>query len=364
MDLNEQTNQQETQDVTPERLPKTYGEKKYDFIFGTVINFWVNLLSSAAFTYWVSHSTSKIKLPFSPEAKAPSEYQKEMADWLSETAALKGINNQQERHERAYSMVNLFTLLMPGNVIMIPSVWLGAKFKKPIVEYFDRQHYDDATLHSDEIQARHDVVETEERPTLFGAIVGRLGTIGATQTVARFIGSEGNFISKFGKKQGIGMLEKFPGVDPLADKIGITIGDGIHSLAPETVENINENFAKRGYHWSPQQQKAATETGAPLTGRYDKTVQNFLRYMTADTVYTFVTSNTIHPFLNLVKKFIPGMTYKPTLAPRVAMSLAPESMAVETTAPASQTEQPSARITQPQHVALLSTEPLAVGVSV
>lgn len=39
---------------------KTFGEKTYDFVFNNLINFWANLGISAAFTYWVNHSTKPI----------------------------------------------------------------------------------------------------------------------------------------------------------------------------------------------------------------------------------------------------------------------------------------------------------------
>lgn len=281
---------------------KTFGEKKHAMIFGTAINFWVNLLSSAGFTFWVAHSTSKIKLPGMENAVAPREIQNKLSAWVENQFFMKGIENSVTRGERAHSMATLFTLLIPGHLIMIPSVWLGAKYKSAIVNHYDRKHYGDEAMQSPELQKRHELIEQEDKPTIVGAIVSRVGSFIATQLVARFIGTPDNLINKVGAKS-------FRGMDPIAIDIGGSIGEGLNKVAPETISKINKRFETHGYNWSTAQKKNAT-LASKVVGPYNQAVDNFSRYVTQDVLYTLVTSSTVHPILNFTKKFIPGLTYQ------------------------------------------------------
>ena len=284
---------------------QTYGEKKHAFIFGTAINFWMNLVASAGFGFWVAHSTNEIKLPFLSNKVSPRQIQIDFGNWIEKRFFMQGIKDPAIRMERSQSMATLATLLTPGHLIMIPSVIVGARTKADIVEYYDRKHYGDEAMESPELKKHHEDIRAEDQPTLFGAVFSRAGSFLATQTVARLVGTPGNFINKMGVKS-------FRGMDPNAIDIGASLGQGMEKVAPDTIGKINKHFETNSYDWSASQRKDP-EMGHLVKGPYNKAVDNFMRYMTADVLYTLVTSTTVHPILNFAKKYIPGLTYTPKL---------------------------------------------------
>lgn len=310
---------------SPERVlasgEQSFGEKFHDGFFKVFINFLVNLFASGVFSFWVAHSRNPIKLPFiAKEIEPLSVLQSRATRWLSEQPIMNGLKDQTTKIERAQSMVGLFTLLMPGHFVMIPSLWLGSKFKPQIVKTLNEWKYGRETVEqSPELQARQAALECEERPTLFGALVARAGTVLATQAVARTIGSPNNWANALGEKTNIGVLKRFGGMDPLAGKIGDQIGNGIERVTPGLAKPFNRYFSTHGYEWAEWQTRANPSlAGTP----YDKAASNLSRYITMDVLYTFITAVTLHPILNFVKQYIPGIKQRSVPAVRSPASAA------------------------------------------
>lgn len=288
------------QDVSPLAKDKTYGEKQYDFVFNTVLNFWVNLTTSAAFSLWAAHSTGKV--PFMKEGTTPRMVQQNLANYLEDSWMMKFIKDPEVRKERAFARAETLTLVTPGHFIMIPSVWLGAKIKPAFVRYMDKRHYGAGSENDPSLEYRHQLIDAEAKPTFLGAIVGRVGTVAATQVTAALVGTDNNLVNKLGKSVGIQGIAESKGLNQYAGKIGDSIGDGIHSIAPKTVNRINDKLS-RSLDWSEAQCKAGKAVGP-----YNRGLQNFIKFTAMDTLYTAVTAGSIHPIMRLVRK-LPSMTY-------------------------------------------------------
>lgn len=333
----------------------TYGERLYETVFHHGINFWFNLVTSAAFTYWVSHSKNPIKLPFvehipqmpvieripvvrniasflTREHRAPSVIQKSLAENIEKFAPLRafGTYGSEMRNGVAKTMAGVFTLTTAGHFVMIPSVWLGAKIKASFVKNADRKHYGAEAMEDPALKLRHAMIEAEERPTLFGTVLGRAGTILATQTTAYTVGNATQNIPRIiGTKFNIPFLKKFTGIDHFTEMAGDKIGGAVGEMIPGT-EKLNERIrtlGPKGYDFSNAQHDHFAELGVgPL--KYGQKVphptdpksmvgggfaEHFGKYLVSDVMYTAVTSVTIMPAINFMKKFIPFMTYKPTL---------------------------------------------------
>jgi len=320
--MREQMNEEEQKlpetntQLSPFAKEETYGEKKYHAFFNVFINFWVNLGVSAVFTYWVSHSTNPIKLPFSDRKfPSPSELQKRVAHGIHNLPFMRvfGLKDNPDpnnmRVVAAGKMANTLTLVTAGHPIMIPSVWLGAKIKPAFVRYFDRKHYGDEAMESADLKARHAAIDVAERPTFIGAVVGRIGTIFATQFTTYSIGSSTNAINWTGKKLGIQRVANFPGIDKIAEVFGNNLGRVPEELMPKRTAAIDEHLSANGYNWSGGQLNDYPELkGQP----YKRSAQHLGKYLAQDVLYTVVTATSISPIINTMKKFIPGLTYKPT----------------------------------------------------
>ena len=337
MDRNEQKIATEK---APMRSPfaeeKSYGEKKFDRIFGTLTNFWANLLLSGVFSFWVKHSRNPIKLPFvEKEFVSLNEWQSRLINRLDGHAVMKSIENPVIRHKRSEAIVNLFTLLIPGHFIMIPSVWLGSKFKEPLVRHWDKKHYGAEAMEHPDMVARHLTLATEDKPTFFGAVVGRLGTVAATTATARIIGSEENWANVLGEKINSGALKRFKGMDPVASEVGSEIGGIMEKLAPKRIKALNNHFAANGYTWSEAQIKdvALGKSSLPVAGPYTHGVDDASRYIAQDVMYTFITSAGIHPIMRLLNKVLPGMKYTPKLTSEQMIAIDPKLAALPTAAP-------------------------------
>ncbi|MBN8542960.1 MAG: hypothetical protein J0M34_01700 [Alphaproteobacteria bacterium] len=361
---------------------KTHGEKTHHAIFNSALNFWLNLTASAAFSYWAAHSHNKIKLNIGPIKPinfkglnvnhSPSEIQTNLGNWLlTKTPLFKGLSNKnyEEARKRSHAVAEVVTLLMPGFAIMVPSVWLGEKYKSSIVRYFDKQKYGEHPEDNPVIAERYAILDAQKRPTLLGAVTARFGTMALTMGTSRLIGSEGNFIHGFGKAIKAGdikplagskaanyvgnALEQFPGVNPIAGNIGTEIGTVINRMLPQSwSKGIVKFFSKHDYSWSNDQMKRAahdladtnlvakaqagsesakatlveaekTLIGKPfleaakhgkpskdVINNYDQPLQNFSKYISMDVLYTLITATAVHPVLNLLG-FIPGMKYTP-----------------------------------------------------
>jgi hypothetical protein len=319
MKKKQQDNVFEGQGISPLANDKTYGERKYNLVFNHLINFWLNLSVSAMFTYWVTHSIKPIKLPFREKLiPAPSEIQQIITRFIHGLSPMNFFGPKSEydihnpsssqRATAANTLSNVLTLVTAGHFIMIPSVWLGAKIKAPFVEYFNRRHYGDAAMEDPSLVARHKAIEMEERPTLLGAIFGRIGTVFATQFTGYTIGNSMNVVGLAGRKFNIPGLRDFPGIDAIAETAGNKLGEVAMERAPGWTANLDETLRENGYSWSKRQLMDKPERASIP---YRRAPLHFGKYLAQDVLYTFVTAGTIAPAINFLKKYLPGMTYMP-----------------------------------------------------
>ncbi len=283
---------------------KTFGEKAYSGIFDWGINFGVNLFLSAAFTHYVKHASKPIWKGASFGKgffhEAPEAAFNNVRNWMQKTTGFS--------ENTAARMADALTLTTAGTVVMIPSVWLGAKIKDDFVNSLDNWWYGKDVAKNDAwIQARHEQIENGPKPTLIGAVVGRVGTMAAVQLTAATVGSNTNMLKKLGDKTNIGWLKKFEGLDYYSKKIGHAAGTAITDAMPEASAKLDRYAQKIGFHHSAEQLAADSKltTHTPYTG----TLSDYTRYTSLDTMYTAVTMYTIHPIINAAKSFIPGMTY-------------------------------------------------------
>ncbi len=323
MNAPEQDNNLDKQQVSLVAKDMTFGERTYDFVFNQLINFWVNLVASAAFTYWVSHSQSGFKL-LGKEFSAPSVIQQKIAKGLHDAPPLGAFGEKaaydihnpptSNRAKAANTLSNVLTLVTAGHFIMIPSVWLGAKIKAPLVEWLNRGHYGADAMEDPSLKLRHAAIRLEERPTLLGAFVGRIGTIIATQLTGYSIGNASNVVRTLGKHLKSPILQSFPGVDGLAEVAGNKLGQTVEELMPHNTTKLDTRLREPAaggtrYDWSKNQiQHNPSLKDTP----YQRASQHMGKYLAQDVLYTFVTAATIAPAINFAKKFVPGMTYKPT----------------------------------------------------
>src|SRR5689334_12134103 len=112
----------EQKKVSKLEVEKTYGEKIHSFIFDQALNFWANLILSGMFNHWAHNRSEPLKLLGN---KSPMDYYENTRSWIRNRLpeSLRGPKGP------ATAMANTFTLSIPGHIIMIPSVWLGAKIK-------------------------------------------------------------------------------------------------------------------------------------------------------------------------------------------------------------------------------------------
>lgn len=332
MDRDEQKKAYDTPVISPLAKDKTYGERWYSTIFDWGLNYWTNLLASAGFSQYAEHATRPIKLWGMKEAASPRELQEKLAKWIVEKDPfmngkipftqidnplpfMGGFKNKMLAEkpaaeaavaiaERSMARARSLTLLMPGFLIVIPTVWLGAKIKPWLVEALNKRHYGAEAMDDPTLKARHQAIEAEARPTFLGALVGRMGTMLAVQFTAQAVGSRNNFVNKIGEKYNNESLKKF-GIDPLTESVGNTLGGAM----PQLVRERYNGFARRlGFDWSKEQVKAFGKTGP-----YSTATEDLGRFIAADTVYTLVTALTIHPLLKLLQ-YVPFMSYKPKVA--------------------------------------------------
>ncbi len=288
--------------ISPLANEKTYGERWYTRIFDWGLNYWVNLFASAAFSQWVENGTRRIRLPF-VEPASPRELQQKLAQWFKKSPFMRGMSAEVAA-ERSMARARALTLLLPGFLVMIPSVWLGAKIKPMFVEWLNRRHYGDEAMDDPSLQARHQAIRAEDQPTFLGAFTARVGTFFAAQATAQLVGSDRNILNKLGEKTNSKFLREVA-VDPVAKKIGNVLGEAV----PLSIQQRSNRFAERiGLDWSKEQQ-----TVEGLRGPYTKAAQDFIKYVSLDTIYTLVTAGTIRPFMKLLRH-LPFMSYKPKVA--------------------------------------------------
>lgn len=308
--------------ISPLAKDLTFGEKKYDRIFNFDINFMVNLLSSAAFTTWMSHARTPIKLPFAKEKIAPYMIQKKWAEGISKLPIMQlfGDKTSAARISVSKTMAGILSLTFAGHFVMIPSVWLGSKFKSQLVNKWDREHYGEDAQEDPSLKLRHAMVAAEERPTLLGAVLGRLGTIFATQFTGYTVGNGNNIPSLIGRKCNIGFLKNFKGLDYFTELMGSKVGSVVTEVMPKSTEKVNTVFRNKQYGWSNIQLDTHPElNGLPYGTTTEKGYgggipEHFGRNLVADILYTIVTASTISPAINFLKKYIPGITYKPEVS--------------------------------------------------
>ena len=336
MAINEHTKQPSQPTISPLANDPTYGERVFQRIYGPGLNFGLNLIVSAAFTYWVNHShtpitiSAKLKkiLPkeiIDKSPARPAEFQSALAQWAAKTPIMNLFKTQEIRDKAAHSMAGVFTLTAAGHVVMIPTVWLGAKVKSPFVEWVDKRHYGSEAMNDPSLKARHEAIRHEERPNLFGAVIGRLGTVVATQTAAYTIGHDMNFFVMAGKKwPRFKFLQKMTGIDNFTEFSGDRIGGMISEAIPKQMAQLNQALAKKNYGWSLNQAEKFPKIGLSANMPYGTRrlgtdgvmhgggfAEHYGRYAVSDILYTLVTALTIAPAINFSKKFIPFMTYRP-----------------------------------------------------
>jgi hypothetical protein len=302
MDKTVQKKENEKPTLSPLAKDKTYGERMYHRIFDVGINFWLNLILSGVFTFWVRHYEKPIwgegtmlgKLGIGKKLSAKGisnlrELHHAKVEQIAEGAFMKSsllnLDSHELRAKRAESVVNVFTLQIPGHFIVIPSVTIGAKYKASIVRYFNRKHYGDEAMQSPELIARHHAIEAEERPTFLGAVMGRLGGMFVNMGLSSLIGSPNNLLNKMGAKN-------FKGIDPVAGRIGEHMGNVARDISPQAIEKTDRWFMRNGF-----------DKGT--------SINDLGRFISQDVMYTISTSSTIYPVVNFLRKHIPGMTYKP-----------------------------------------------------
>lgn len=316
MDHDPQKKADDTPVISPLAKDKTYGERWYHSVFDWGLNYWTNLLASAGFSQYAEHATRPIKLWGMKEAASPRDIQQNLAGWLrAHDPMMKSLQRKLESSEglakateviaeRSMARARSLTLLMPGFLVVIPTVWLGAKIKPWFVETLDKRHYGDEAMTDPTLQARHEAIRAEARPTFLGAFIGRMGTMLAVQFTAQAVGSRNNFVNKIGEKYNNESLKKF-GIDPLTESVGNSLGGAM----PLAVRERYNGFARRrGFDWSEEQRLALGKTGP-----YSTATEDLGRFVAADTVYTLVTALTIHPVLKLLQ-YVPFMSYKPKVA--------------------------------------------------
>lgn len=302
MNRTEQKKEDQAPVVSPLANEKTYGERKYTQIFDWGLNYWGNLLASAGFSQWIEHGSRPIKMLGDI---APRDIQKKFGEVIERTF-LNGMRGRLTASEgasvanaavtrRGMAVARSLTLLTPGHFIMIPSVWLGAKFKPQIVEWFNKRHYGEDAMDDPSIKARHQAIEAEPRPTFLGTFTARIMGAIAVNFLSLTVGSDKNFVqTKLGVKN-------FTGVDPFTENLGDRLGGAM----PESARNAANKLAQRaGLDWSN------TQRAKGASGPYTNAFQDFGRFTVADTVWTAVTALLIRPFVKLIR-FIPGMSYKP-----------------------------------------------------
>ena len=320
MDRNEQNAGTEKPKLSPLAQEKTYGEKKFDFLFGNVLNFWVNLVASAGFTFFVNHAGSGV-------FKTIRDKQEQWTESLSKQSWVRTEGNIEASQRQAKSIINVLTLLTPGHLVMIPSVWLGEKFKAPIVKYWDRKHYGDEAMDNPELKARHDAIATAEKPTFIGTLAGRAGGAMVNIGISRLIGSQENYISKAGKKYNNPSAEGFAGIDATADSFGKHGGEALAKIAPRPTGWMNKLLSKNNTYSSDQitAWNNGVKSGADLTKLVDVTkpynlgFDNFSRYLVQDVMYTISTAAFVKPIVMGLRHILPGMTYKVPPTPDMDM---------------------------------------------
>lgn len=315
MDHDPQKKTDDTPVISPLAKDKTYGERWYHSVFDWGLNYWTNLLASAGFSQYAEHATRPVKVLGMKEAASPRDLQQKLAGWLRDhDPMMKSLQKKVEANEglakateviaeRSMARARSITLLLPGFLVVIPTVWLGAKIKPWFVETLDKRHYGDEAMTDPTLAARHQAIRAEARPTFLGAFIGRLGTMFAVQFTAQAVGSRNNFVNKIGEKYNNESLKKF-GIDPLTESVGNTLGGAI----PLGLRERYNGFARRrGFDWSEEQRLSLGKTGP-----YSTATEDLGRFIAADTVYTLVTALTIHPVLKLLQH-VPLMSYKPKL---------------------------------------------------
>jgi hypothetical protein len=325
--------------------PKTYGEKMHSRIFDVGINFGANLLVSAAFTYWVRHSTKTIgslaplknirpkEGTFWHKAlnKSPSAFYEQVVNTFHKSPLLTIVENEKSRRGVAEAMANIFTLNFGGHGVIIPSVWLGEKYKNRIIEHFDRKHYGDKAEQPEWVKARHEAIQNTPKPSFLGSIAGRTGTMFATVGVAYTLGARDNVIKEIGKAVNSKTLQKFNGLDPTSEKWGTIVGHKIKDALPKhSNEKINRYMREKGFGHSIDQAAQITgmdaaenfakleaariaKTGPAGThaygGKSGSVIPDFTRFTFLDTMTTVVTAGLIGPITRGLQK-LPGMSYK------------------------------------------------------
>lgn len=315
------------------RMPateKTYGEKVHNFVFNKLINFWTTLAVSGLFVYWFKHSTTKI--PFLG-GKVASEFHDGFRKTFQKMGVVKTLGRTEKGAEEVGNvMADALSINLPGTLTILPSAWLGAKYKTQIVEAIDRRHYGVNAEDNPAIAERHQIIRDEKKPTFLGAATARIGTMGASVGASFLIGADKNLLKRAGVKN-------FNGIDQFAGRLGEGAGRVIAESTPAVTRSVDTIARKMGTDWT---------RGPQNTPGFNNALEGIMKYTSLDVMYTIITSSTITPFVKAIKN-LPFMSYQETPKASVAKPVAvakpvPEEVKAEKTVPHDAADRPRAHV--------------------
>lgn len=293
---------------------KTWGERTYDNIVYKVFGFGVNLGFSSYLTYWINHSNRHV--PFTQST--PRNISENVKNWFYDsiltgskanaTRDHAGLQINKGRSSIASAMGNALILTMGGH-ILIPIVKIAEDKKTRIVQWLDKRHYGEDGVQAPEIQAAHDRIAEEIRPTWTSTILSRVVSMGTVQIAARTVGHENNFIKIGGKKISAPFVQEFPGIDKGAEEIGAAIVE--KGYLPSSIKNATDRFLISSTKSDPMYRDKIRENEyrdrAPTT--------MLLKYGVSDIIYTALTASVIKPANNWFMRNFSFMRKEPEKTP-------------------------------------------------
>lgn len=268
---------------------KTWGEKVYHNVVYRIFGFGVNLGVSSYLTYWINHSERNV--PFTQST--PHKASESLKSWFNKSWVTKNPPFMKEvlpevRANRAKVMGNALILTMGGH-ILIPIVKLFEDHKTGIVKWLDEKHYGKEGVEDPGIQAAHERVAQELRPTWLSTALARIVSIGAVQISARTIGTKENFIKRIGEKGNIPYVKDYPGIDRGAEEMGAAVVE--KGYLNEGLKNATNSFLVKSTR-SPG--RITDSIGAGITKTREPATM-LLKYGFSDIIYTIITAAIIQP---------------------------------------------------------------------
>lgn len=349
---------------------KTWGEKVYNTLVYQVFGFGINLGVSSLLTYLTLHSNWKIPFFFKKE-DGPNRTVKEpymvkelytgLRSWLEKnwpTQNVQGLGfgeaKEATRKDRAKVMAGALVLTFGGH-IMIPVIKFFEDRKTTIVEWLDKKHYSTEEIQSPEVQAAHERIAKEIRPTILSTVLARIGSVVAVQLSARTAGTEkDNFIKVGARKIGFTPLSEFPGIDQKAESIGLYTANKL----PKSVVEKTDNWLIKatGGNKTPHEDIDSGKAEHGITGL-------LFKYGFSDIVYTLITAASIKPMNNWLIRNFSFLRKEPETAPAPAKphirtaGLYSDEAPETKEQPSNDADIPSKNISQLTHDGLLTSAP-------